>query len=74
MRKIRLGLVGCGKMMKTHAKAVDECTQEMSITAVCDIIPERAKEVADALDHPMIFSGLQGNGGACGRRAGCPAP
>ena len=54
MEKIRLGLVGCGKMMKTHASAVDACTEQMSITAICDIIPERMEEVAEVLDHPFM--------------------
>ncbi|MBE5783363.1 MAG: Gfo/Idh/MocA family oxidoreductase [Clostridiales bacterium] len=54
MEKIRLGLVGCGNMMKTHASAVDACTEELSITAVCDIIPERMQEVAAVLDHPFM--------------------
>lgn len=54
MNKIRLGLIGCGDMMKTHANAVDACTDAMSITAVCDMIYERAAEVATVLDDPFI--------------------
>ena len=34
MDKIRLGLVGCGNMMKVHAKAVNACTEALEITAV----------------------------------------
>lgn len=49
MQKIRMGLIGCGNMMKSHARAVDACTEELSITAVCDIRRERAEEVATAL-------------------------
>ena len=56
MAKIRLGLIGCGKMMKSHAYAVDACTEAMSITAVCDVVYERAVEVAEVLDNPMIFT------------------
>ena len=54
MAKIRLGLIGCGSMMNIHAKAVNDCTDEMEITAVCDIIYENAVTVADALNRPMI--------------------
>lgn len=54
MEKIRLGLIGCGSMMKNHANAVDKCTDELRITAVCDIIRERAEEVATVLDNPFI--------------------
>ena len=56
MQKIRMGLIGCGNMMKSHARAVDACTEELSITAVCDIRRERAEEVATALNNPMIFT------------------
>lgn len=54
MEKIRLGLVGCGKMMKVHAMAVDACTEELKITAVCDLNYERAADVASVLDNPII--------------------
>lgn len=54
MGKIRLGLVGCGLMMGTHAKAVDACTDAVRITAVCDIHYERAAEVAAVLNDPFI--------------------
>ena len=56
MKKIRLGLIGCGKMMSTHANAVDKCTDRLSITAVCDIVRERAEEVAAVLDNPLIVT------------------
>ena len=54
MAKIRLGLVGCGHMMGIHAKAVNDCTEEMEITAVCDVIRENAAKVAEALNTPII--------------------
>ena len=54
MAKIRLGLIGCGSMMNIHAKAVNDCTDEMEITAVCDIIYENAATVAKALNSPYI--------------------
>ena len=54
MDKIRLGLVGCGNMMKVHAKAVNACTEALEITAVCDVIRERAEEVAEVLGNPFV--------------------
>ena len=54
MAKIRLGLVGCGNMMNSHAKAVNDCTEELEITAVCDVIYERAEKVAQVLNTPLI--------------------
>ena len=41
-------------MMNIHAKAVTDCTDEMEITAVCDIIYENAAKVAEALTSPFI--------------------
>lgn len=55
MEKIRLGLIGCGKMMGTHVQGVQK-VENVEIVAVCDIIEENAKEVADALgNNPKIF-------------------
>ena len=49
MKEIRLGLVGCGQMMDTHAKCVNGSSTKLNITACCDIILENAQRVADAL-------------------------
>ncbi|MBQ9859571.1 MAG: Gfo/Idh/MocA family oxidoreductase [Clostridia bacterium] len=54
MEKLRLGLIGCGGMMELHAQSVHECTKELEITAVCDIIRERAEKVAAVLNNPYI--------------------
>lgn len=56
MKKIRMGLVGCGKMMNTHAKAVNEVSELLEITAVCDTNEENAKEVAKVLNNPYVTS------------------
>ncbi len=56
MEKIRMGLIGCGHMMGAHARAINDCTSELKITAVCDIIYERAEEVARALGNPSIYT------------------
>ena len=49
MAKIRLGLIGCGHMMGIHAKAVNDCTTEMEITAVCDINPKKLEVASELL-------------------------
>ncbi len=54
MKKIRMGLVGCGNMMKTHAKAVNEVSEYLEITALCDLNEESAKDVAEVLNDPYI--------------------
>lgn len=52
--KIRLGLVGCGNMMRQHAKSVNSVSERVEIVAVCDIIRERAENVAEVLNNPYI--------------------
>ena len=48
MKNIRLGLIGCGKMMASHVAGV-KYVDNVEIVCVCDVIRERAQEVADAL-------------------------
>ncbi len=45
MEKLKLGLVGCGGMMKSHVQAVTSM-DEVEIVALCDIVRERAENVA----------------------------
>ena len=53
MEKIRLGLIGCGGMMKHHACGIQDldCVE---ITAVCDVEKERAEDVATILNSPYV--------------------
>ena len=39
MEKIRIGLIGCGGMMKRHAEGM-QLLEHVQITAVCDAIKE----------------------------------
>ncbi|MBR5518432.1 MAG: Gfo/Idh/MocA family oxidoreductase [Clostridia bacterium] len=55
MKKIRLGLIGCGGMMKQHAKGIN-LVENVEITAVCDIDIEKAEDVATVLDNPYIIA------------------
>ena len=41
MKKIRVGLVGCGRIAEYHLRALQEIP-DFSVTAVCDVIAERA--------------------------------
>lgn len=43
MKNFRLGLIGCGGMMKNHTQAISEC-KGVELTAFCDIVIERAEE------------------------------
>jgi len=49
MKEIRLGLIGCGAMMDTHARCVNEASMKLNITAFCDIKIENAQHVVDVL-------------------------
>ncbi len=56
METIRLGLVGCGKMMGTHVKGV-QYVDHVEIVAVCDIIREKAEKVAEELgNNPAVYT------------------
>lgn len=56
MDTIRLGLIGCGKMMGTHVKGV-KYVDNVEIVAVCDIIEEKARKVAEELGNdPAVFT------------------
>jgi len=53
MEKLRMGLIGCGGMMKAHARAVNQ-VENIEIVAVCDVLRERAEDVATALNAPFV--------------------
>lgn len=53
MEKIRIGLIGCGGMMRSHAEGL-KVVEGVEITAVCDIVRERAENVAEVLNNPYV--------------------
>lgn len=56
MEKLKLGLVGCGKMMKNHVKGVNQM-DNVEIVAVCDLNRKRAEVVAESLGtNPKIYT------------------
>ena len=55
MKKIRLGLVGCGNMMGHHMGGV-KLVEGIEITAICDIDTENMAKVAEVLDNPFCTS------------------
>ena len=48
---IRVGIVGCGGIAQVHAWVLDRL-EDCKLTAVCDIIPEKAKAMADKYGVP----------------------
>lgn len=49
MDKIRMGIIGCGGMAGAHFQGYKELKGQTEVTAVCDIIPERANAAAEIL-------------------------
>ena len=55
MDRMRIGVVGCGGMARGHASRFNMILDQIEVTAVCDIIPERAQAVADLLpNEPFV--------------------
>ena len=48
MNFLRLGLIGCGKMMGAHVRGVQH-VENVEIVSVCDIIRENAERVSAEL-------------------------
>ena len=53
MEPIRVGLIGCGGMMRSHAAGVN-LVEDIEIVAVCDVVRERAERVAEVLNNPYV--------------------
>ena len=47
-RKIRIGLVGCGRIAKNHFGAIKTYPDDFELVAVCDNEPEALKQATDA--------------------------
>jgi UDP-N-acetyl-2-amino-2-deoxyglucuronate dehydrogenase len=55
MKKVRLGLIGCGRIAKNHFDAVSQIP-EADFVAVADIIPEKAKKAAEEYNIPGVYT------------------
>jgi UDP-N-acetyl-2-amino-2-deoxyglucuronate dehydrogenase len=55
MDKIKLGLIGCGRISKNHLDAVSQIP-EAEFVAVADIIPEKAKAAAEAYGVKGVYT------------------
>jgi UDP-N-acetyl-2-amino-2-deoxyglucuronate dehydrogenase len=47
VKKIKIALAGCGRISKNHFESFRELKDKFELTAVCDIIPERAFEATE---------------------------
>ena len=55
MEKLRLGLIGCGRISKNHFEAISQIP-EAEYVAVADIIRERAEEAAKTYNIPSVYT------------------
>jgi len=56
MDKIRIAIVGCGGMARSHASRFDMILDEVEVRAVVDIVEERAQAVAELLPGAPIVA------------------
>ncbi|MCB5271135.1 MAG: Gfo/Idh/MocA family oxidoreductase [Candidatus Cloacimonetes bacterium] len=54
MKKVRIGLIGCGRIAKNHLDAVSQIP-EAEFVAVCDTIPAKAKQVAEERGISKVY-------------------
>jgi UDP-N-acetyl-2-amino-2-deoxyglucuronate dehydrogenase len=55
-RKIRMGLVGCGRISKNHIDAISAHSGNTELTGVCDIDPTALNAVVEATGAPGYLS------------------
>ncbi|MXP27968.1 gfo/Idh/MocA family oxidoreductase [Porphyrobacter algicida] len=46
-RKIRIAVIGCGRISKNHFGAIEAYPEDFEIVAVCDVMQDLAQEAAD---------------------------
>src|SRR5690348_15758268 len=51
---MRFGIIGCGTIGPTHAGAIRQI-QGAELTAVADVVPERARETAQRFDVGRVY-------------------
>ncbi len=56
-QKVRAGIIGCGKIAQTHAKAL-QLLEEADFVAVCDADVTRAQALADTYGVPNVYSDM----------------
>ncbi|MCM8822667.1 MAG: Gfo/Idh/MocA family oxidoreductase [Candidatus Omnitrophica bacterium] len=56
MDRIRIGVIGCGGMAGAHASRFEQVRDKIVVTAVVDIVKERAEALANILDSKPIVA------------------
>ncbi|MFO8145683.1 MAG: Gfo/Idh/MocA family oxidoreductase [Candidatus Syntrophosphaera sp.] len=55
MKKVRLGLIGCGRISKNHFEAVAQIP-EAEFIAVADVLPDKLKHVTDTYGIKNVYT------------------
>ncbi len=55
-RPIKIGIVGCGRISKNHFAATAAHSDELRLTAICDVSPSALQESASQYDVPAYTS------------------
>ncbi|MEE2754001.1 MAG: Gfo/Idh/MocA family oxidoreductase [Candidatus Latescibacterota bacterium] len=55
MSKVRIGIIGCGGMARSHASRFEDVLDKIEVTAVVDIEHEKAQAVADLLGGDVLI-------------------
>ncbi|MGE5329824.1 MAG: Gfo/Idh/MocA family protein [Deltaproteobacteria bacterium] len=58
-RKIRFGIIGCGRISYKHVEALAELNNDAEITAVCDIMKEKAEQKANEYIQHLAQKGIK---------------
>ncbi|ADQ45131.1 oxidoreductase domain protein [Caldicellulosiruptor kronotskyensis 2002] len=56
MSKLKFGIVGCGVISKTHAIAISALSSDAELVAVCDVIEDRARKLAQDFGVKKIYT------------------
>lgn len=56
MKKIRMGIIGCGGMAGSHENGYTELGDIMELTAVCDIVLDRAQAAAEKTGAQLVVT------------------
>ncbi|MGI6743247.1 MAG: Gfo/Idh/MocA family protein [Eubacteriales bacterium] len=58
MGKIRIGLIGCGIIGESHLACYRDQTPDAEVVAVCEILPDRLKDVADRFNIKKRYTNI----------------
>lgn len=54
-RKIRVAIVGCGRIANNHFGSIDQHQQDIELVAICDINPNQSAPYAERYDIPAYL-------------------